>query len=140
MQLIRYNPTRDLQRIERDLEKFWGADWNVWPTVAESPLMDMYEENGKLVAEVTMPNFTKNEIKVNAEEGILEISAEHHEKEEDKTKRRYYFRESSNQYLRRVMLPEAAVGKKAEASFKDGTLRVTIPMAAHKPVKTIAVK
>ena len=35
MDLVRYNPLRDLQRLERDLDKFWGSDWGLFPTVAE---------------------------------------------------------------------------------------------------------
>ncbi len=58
---------------------------------------------------------------------MLEVSAEHTEKEEDKLKRRYYFRESTNQYLRRISLPEGIEDGVTEAEFKNGVLKITMP-------------
>ena len=140
MQLVRFNPFRDLQKMERDLDKLWENGWGLLPSATEASAMDMYEADGKLVAEVSLPSFNKNEIKVTADGGVLEVLAEHQEKEETKGKRRYYFRESSNQYLRRVTLPEGVEADKAEASYENGLLKITMPMATPKQAKTIALK
>lgn len=140
MQLVRNNPFRELQRMERDLDKFWQNGWGLMPTFTDASAMDMYEENGKLIAEVNLPNFKKDEVNVTADKGVLEVSAEHKEKEEEKGKRRYFFRESSNQYFRRVALPEGVNANKAEASFKDGVMKVTMPLAATKKAKAVTVK
>ena len=138
MQIVRYNPFRELRRMERDLDKFWGGEF--WPAFTEQAALDLYTEDGKLVAEATLPNFAKDEIKATTDEGALEISAEHKEKEEEKGKRRYYLHESSNQYFRRVALPEGVKADKAKAEFKDGVLKVTMPYAAPKEAKAIEVK
>lgn len=139
MQVVKYDPFRDMRKMERDMDKLWGNGWGM-SAIADTSAMDMYEEAGKLVAEVSLPNFKKDDVKVTADKGVLEVSAEHKEKEENKGKRRYFFRESSNQYFRRAALPEGAKDDKADASFKDGVLKVTIPMTTQKKVKTIAVK
>jgi HSP20 family protein len=142
MKVVKYNPLSDLHKVERDLDKFWENGWGLLPSHTDTTAMDMYEENGKLIAEVSLPNFKKDEVKVTTDEGVLEVSAEHQEKEEDKSKRRYYFHESSNRYLRRVTLPEDVKADKAEAVYKDGVLRISIPMSASikKSVKTVPVK
>lgn len=140
MQLVRYNPFRELQKMERDLDKLWENGWGMMPTLTEASAMDLYEENGNLVAEVNLPNFNKDEVKVTTDEGVLEISAEHKEEEEKKGKRRYYFRESSNSYFRRVALPEGVKADKAEANFKNGVLKITMPTTTPKKAKTVAVK
>lgn len=140
MQLVRFNPFRDLQKMEQDLDKLWENGWGLLPSMTEASAMDMYEADGKLVAEVSLPSFNKDEIKVTADSGVLEVSAEHQEKEETKGKRRYYLRESSNQYVRRVMLPEGVEADKAEASYENGLLKITMPMATPKQAKTIALK
>lgn len=129
MQLIKYNPFHELQKMEQDMGRLWENSWNMFPALADTSAMDLYEENGNLVADVSLPNFKKDEINVTADEGVLEISAEHKEEEEKKSKRRYFFHESRNQYFRRVTLPEGAQADKVDASFKDGTLKVTMPMA-----------
>lgn len=139
MQVVKYDPFRDMRKIERDIDKLWGLGLGL-PAIADTSAMDMYEEAGNLIAEVNLPNFKKDEVKVTADQGVLEVSAQHKEKEENKGKRRYYFRESSNQYFRRAALPEGARADKAGASFKDGVLKVTIPMTTQKKAKAIAVK
>jgi hypothetical protein len=36
MPLVKYNPMGDLQKMERDLDKFWQNGWGLLPTFAES--------------------------------------------------------------------------------------------------------
>ncbi len=140
MPIVRYSPFNDMRRIQRDLDKFWGSSQGYGRVITETAPMDLYEEGNNLVAEVTLPIFTKEEIKVTTDEGVLEVSAEHKEEEEEQDDRRYYVRESSNQYLRRVTLPEGVKADKTEASFKDGVLRVTMPIEQKKELKRVEVK
>jgi HSP20 family protein len=126
--------------MEQDLDKLWENGWGMVPTVSEASAMDLYEEDGNLVAEVSLPNFKKDEVKVTTDEGVLEVTAEHKEEQEKTSKRRYYFHESSNHYFRRVTLPEGVKTDKTDASFKDGVLKVTMPMQAAKKAKEITVK
>lgn len=140
MQLVRYSPLNDLQGFNYDFDDLWQNTWGLFPALSESAPMDMYEEDGKLYAKVNLPNFDKKEVKVSAEGGTLEISAEHHEKNENKSKRRYYFKESSSRYLRRVRLPEDVEADKTSASFKDGILTITMPKSADKKIKPIEIK
>lgn len=140
MQLIRYSPFQEFQKMERNLDKFWERGWDVLPTMADTSAMDLYEEDGNLVAEVSLPNFKKEEISITTDEGVLQVSAEHREEKEKKSKRHYYFRESSNQYFRRVALPSGANVDKADASFKDGTLKITIPTTTPRKSKAVTIK
>jgi HSP20 family protein len=140
MQLVRFDPFRELQKVERDMNKLWENGWGMTPLMAETTAMDLYQEDGKLVAEISLPNFKKDEVKVNADEGMLEVSAEHKEEEEKKNKRKYFFRESSNSYFRRVALPEGVETDKADANFDNGVLRIMMPMTEPKQTKAIAIK
>jgi len=140
MQLIKYNPFSEIQKIERDLDKVWNGDWSGMSSLTETATMDMYEENGNLVAEVNLPNFNKNEVRLTTNNGALDISAEHKDRKEEKDKRRYFFRESSSQYFRRVILPEGAKTENINATFKDGMLKISMPMATKEQAKTINIK
>lgn len=141
MQLKKYDPFSDIQKIERDFDNLWRG-WlpGNLTSIAKSAPLDMYEQDGKVVAKLALPNFTSEEIDVKVGDGMLEISAEHTEKQESDNDRRYYVRESSNRYLRRVPLPENADGSKAEADFEDGTLTITMPCPPAKPAKKLTVK
>lgn len=140
MNLVPYSPFLDLQGVDRDFDRLWRSERSMLPSLVGASAMDMYEEKGDLAVEVSLPNFKKEEIKVATDEGVLEISAEHKEKDETKDKRRYYFHESSNRYFRRVVLPEGVKADKIKASFKEGVLKITMPMAAPKRTKAIDVK
>lgn len=140
MQLVKHSPSREMQRIERDLDKLWQTGWGIFPTFTEVSTMDLYQEDGNLIAEVSLPNFKKEEVKVKTDEGVLEVSAEHKEEEKKKNKRQYYFHESSNSYFRRVTLPQGVKTDKADASFKDNVLRVTMPMTTSNKTKVVKVK
>lgn len=140
MQLVRYNPYKDIKKMEKDVEKFWSNDWNFPALLAETAAVDMYEEDGNLVTEMHLPQFKKEEISLNSDDGVIEVSAKHEEKQEKNTKRRYLMRESSNSYYRRITLPEGADGNKAEAEYKDGVLKLSMPMSTPNPPKQITIK
>ncbi len=85
---------------------FWLNNLNPFTAHIDLMPMDIYEEHGKLVSQVFLPNFNKDDVKVSIDNGVLEVTAEHQEKEEAKSKRHYFLRESANMYLRRIPQPE----------------------------------
>jgi HSP20 family protein len=132
MQLTRYDPVREWRKMERDLNKFWNNDWGILPSMRVDVPIDIYEEGNKLIAEISLPNFDKDEVAVSIEYGALEVSANHEENEEDQDKRQYLFRETTNQYYRRITLPGNIKEEKADASFKDGLLKITMEIDNSK--------
>lgn len=142
MQLVKFNPLRDLLQLERDIDSMLKNGWSLAPTFTEMSTIDMYEENGKLVTEVTLPNFKKDEVKVTTDEHGLEITAEHKEKQEKKEakKRHYLLHESRRSYWRRITLPMEAKPAEATAKYIDGKLAVTMPFAKREKAKAVSVK
>ena len=139
MQLMQYNPLNDLRRIEDDLDKTLG-EWGASHLLVNTTFVNMYEEDGKLVTEVALPNFLKDEIAITADHDALEVSAQHEEKEEKKSKRRYILRESTNHFFRRIALPEGTDSSQAEACLGNGLLKISMPFAAKKPAKKVTIK
>lgn len=142
MQLVRYNPWRDLARLERDLDRPFRRNWD-WTFPAffgDLSTVDMYTENGKLIVEADLPGFKKEEVKLNTSEGVLDVTAEHEEREEKKAKREYLLHESSRSYHRQLDLPEGTDADKAEAQFADGKLKVTMPIRKQIEAKEVAIK
>jgi len=140
MQLVRYNPQREMTRLERDLDKAFRGFWDLPVVFQDLSAVDMYTENEKLVVQVTLPGFTKEEIKLNASGDTLGITAEHAEKDEKDAKRAYLLRESSRSYQRQVTLPDGAKADEAEAEFTNGTLTVTMPLSKKLEGKELTIK
>ena len=142
MQLVRYNPWRDLTQLESDMEKIFGKGWDWTSTlVTQGPAtIDMYTEENKLVVEAALTGFTKEEIRIATTGNILDIAAEHIERGEPEAEREYLLHESSHDYYRRVSLPEGIDVDMAVADFNNGRLTVDIPMKKQTITKEVAMK
>lgn len=139
MQLIKTSPLRELLDTEKEFRKILERSWNWAPALTETSVVDMYTEDDKLVTEVAVPDFKKEEITVTTTDEGLEISAEHKEKEEKKG-RHYLLRESSQSYWRRLGLPPEAKADKAKCTLKDGKLTIVMPLEKQKREKAIPVE
>ncbi len=136
MALIRYNPYRDIERFFDE----WAAKFDelAFPEISliEEPKMDIYEKNGKLVAEIAMPGVDPKSIDVSVEDNVLRVEAKKEEKVEEK-KKNYYRKEIKAGYLKRmVALPVEVVDKKAKATYQNGVLKIEIPKKEEKKKKT----
>jgi HSP20 family protein len=102
--------------------------------------VDVYERDGKTVVEASLPGYTRDEIEVRLDEGVLSIRAEHHEAQEQLA-RNYYRRERRfGAASRRLPLPGVASDAQVDAQFRDGVLRIAIDPATGRPSKSIEVK
>lgn len=139
MQLVKSNPFRDTQKLIKDMNKSWDKDLEHAIESSEATALDLYEENGKLYAQMSLPNFNKEDIKVKTLDGILEISANHKEDDEIKNNRSYYFKEFNNSYSRTVRLPEGANTDLAKANYEEGMLTISMPIKASPKAKELSI-
>lgn len=140
MQLVRYNPFRELLGAEKEINKLLSRGWGWTPFFADVSAIDIYTEKDKLFIEVSLPQFKKEEIKVTVTDDGLEISAEHEEEERGKEDRQYILKESSQSYVRRLSLPEGANKDEVKCTFKDGKLTITAPVKEQPKAKTIKIE
>src|SRR5579871_2621470 len=98
MQLVRYNPWRDLTRHERDLDMALEETWDsqAMPAPHDQTTVDMYTENGKLLIEIALPGFTREEIRLSTSTSALDVTAAHKDKIEGNAKREYLMHESNS--------------------------------------------
>ncbi len=135
--IVRFDPFAEMQALQK---QFFGDDWFTPIKGLQMPMTDIYTDNDKqLVVEAHLPNFTDKDVNIHIDNGVLEVSAEKHEKEEDK-KKKYVVRETSSSFYRRIRLPEAADEDAVEARMQDGVLKVTVPFKELPAPKRVAVK
>jgi HSP20 family protein len=142
MPLIPWRPFWDIERwFEEEWEPEewferprWGLRrWLERVPIMRTPRMDIYEDDGNVIAEVELPGADPKNIEVEVKDNYLKVEAKAEEKKEEK-KRGYYRKEISAGYYKRVVpLPVEVIGEKAEATFEGGILKVVIPK--KKPVK-----
>jgi HSP20 family protein len=134
MALIPYKHFWDL------FDEEWPERWLPEIPSFQAPRIDVYEDNGNVVAEAGIPGVEPKDIEVEVQDNILKIEAKREEKKEEK-KKGYYRKELSKGYYRRAIpLPVEVIGEKAQASYKDGILKVVIPKVKPKKEKKKGVK
>lgn len=136
--IVRFDPFRDMDRL---MQSMWSNDWpRGLATTFATPLVDMYEEDGRLVVETHVGGLGEKDVDVQVDRGALVIKGERNEAEENKKKRNYMHRESSTTIYRRIMLPKDADTDKISANLSDGVLRIEIPIHAKPAPKKISIK
>jgi HSP20 family protein len=144
MAIVTFDPFKQLEAWQKALDDLWGQPTHTASQALTTPVSDVYTEGEgdkqTLVVEAHLPNFHKEEVDININEGMLEIRADHREKEEDKKKRRYVLRESTFNFYRRIGLPKNIDTSKIKADFNEGVLRIKVPFKELPKPKKIAIE
>jgi HSP20 family protein len=106
------------------------------------PAVETFERAVKLVIQTDLPGLAADDVAVEVVDGILTISGERRDEQDiddrglRRTERRY------GRFTRSLALPEGAQVEQIEASFRDGVLEITVPLAqsAAQQRRTIDVK
>jgi HSP20 family protein len=146
MALIRWNPAGDLLNIHSELDRVFDdltrgcafmprLDGNAFAVLP----VDVHSKDGKMVVEASVPGFKPEEVSVTVDDGVLTIEARKTEAI-DQEDRQYLRQERYSGYLyRQVALGGNLEEDKAEATFKDGVLTVTVPEVRKPEPKRIPV-
>jgi len=134
--------TRDMERLFEDFEGFrfpsvFGSE--TWPFRTEfnamewMPQVEVVHNNGQFTVRADLPGMTKDDIKVELANDMLTISGERKAEKEEKREGFYRSERSYGNFYRQLPLPEGALTEKAEATFTNGVLEVTMPAAKAEP-------
>jgi HSP20 family protein len=147
-----WGPSMDFDRWDRDVERMmnqflsqpfvpWWPERSVRAESAEAiaPVVDMYYERDDIVIKAELPGMEKDEIQVNLADHLLTIQGEKGRKEKiDQDD--YICRERGfGRFSRTLELPVDVQDEKVQASFKNGVLEITLPVAEAAKAKTIKV-
>lgn len=103
---------------------------------------DIIERDGKYVLQAELPGFKKEDIKIDLNDDMLSISAEHSEETETKNKDSYIRKERKYGSFSRSFRVSDVDIEKISASYKDGILELEMPKKEipQKETKRIDIK
>ncbi|SRR5579883_184590 len=103
------------------------------------PAMDVSESDEKFLITAELPGMDIKDIQITTIEGMLTIKGE--KKKEEKEEHTGYFRQERvyGAFQRSVSLPNTADLDRAEASFKNGVLTLSIPKKAGAQTKEVKI-
>lgn len=136
MDIIKWTPFRDVDKFFED-ENFFP----VIPAISRrmKPSMDVYREKDNVIAEVALAGMDPKNVDVGIENDVLTVKGFAKEEKEAKEKN-YYFKEiRSGSFERSVGLPAHVKANEAKADFKDGILKIVIPVDERKEIKKIPI-
>ena len=147
MQLVRFNPTRDLfhfgRRMDSVFDDFFGDFLNKTRSDTRqgwSPKVDVFEEEDHIVMTAELPGVEKDNIAIDVNGRVLTLKGERtyeNEVKEDK----YTLRERAyGTFQRSFTLPAETDSEKIKAAYKDGVLKLNIPKPASSRPKQITIQ
>ncbi|MFZ6015147.1 MAG: Hsp20/alpha crystallin family protein [Patescibacteria group bacterium] len=103
------------------------------------PPIDMYDTKDSVIIETPLAGVDPKKISIEVENGVLTIKGSCERKTEVDDKNYYRKEIRAGQIFRQVNLPSRVEDDKAEAEYKDGMLKVTIPKSPEAKPKTIKI-
>ena len=146
MNLVRWNPWREMNTLQNRLNHLF-ADSFFQPSRSDDdmslgtwhPVVDMYDENDRIVIKAELPGMEKKDIAVDVKDRVLTISGERNYDNEVKEEK-YYRRERACGKFQRVFhLPADVDSDKIKADFKDGLLKLEVPQPEKQKPKEITI-
>ena len=109
-------------------------EWiSVEPVPVREATVDLVDEGNKFVVHAEMPGVAKDKIDVALTKDGIEISAETDVEAEEEGKN-FVVRERVYSHIyKQLAFPEEVIPEKAESTFKDGLLEVSIPKKTIAP-------
>ena len=136
--LTRWRPFADLEDVRSRIDRVFGdmanggeRQWNL--------ALDVVDRDDKYVVRADLPGLKPEEVKIEVEDDVLTISAEHEESEEEK-KDDYVRRERRyGAFSRSMSLPKGVTADQIEATAKDGVVEVSIPKPKEEERKAVSI-
>jgi len=134
MNLIQWKPLSGLN-------SFFDDSLNTsFPMLQADLAIDVYEKEDNVVAEMSLPGVQESDIDISIEDELLTISGQREEETETNGKNYYSKEIKRGSFARTVRLPRIIDADKAVAQYKDGVLKVKMPIIEGAKEKTVKVK
>jgi HSP20 family protein len=142
MALIRWEPTRELQSIQQEMNRLFGSVFNGQEDVRVSrwiPAMDLVEEKDQYVLRADLPGISESDVKIELEDNVLTLSGERRSEHESRGEGYYRVERASGRFARSLTLPEGVDAQRIAARFDKGVLEVRIPKPEERKPHRVAI-
>ncbi len=147
MALVRWEPARELQTIQQEMNRLFGTFFdsptaggaNGAATTRWVPAVDLVEEDEQFVLRADLPGMSEDEVSVELEEDVLTISGERKSEHEERKDGHYRLERASGRFARSLTLPEGVDPQSIQAHFDKGVLEVRIPKPEQRKPRRVAI-
>ena len=141
--LVRWDPFVEMRRMDRRMSRlfgdFFGPRVLTWEPAELGFALDVVEKDDAVVVKAALPGVRPDEVDISVTDGVLTIKGETKSEEESKDES-YHRRELRyGAFARSVALPTRVDHDKAEATFENGILTISLPKAEEVKPKSIKI-
>lgn len=138
-----WDPMRDVMSLQRSVDRLFEDFLAPVASKPErqphfSPAVDVEESGSHYLISFDLPGISKDELKIEVEDGVLTVSGERKEEKLDernkRTIERFYGR-----FQRSFSLPQNVNADDIEADYRDGVLMLAVPKAEAPAPKRITI-
>jgi HSP20 family protein len=124
--------------MERLFDEFRGVGGGLYSAFESSftPAIDISETDKGIELTAELPGIDEKDVEVTLADNVLTLKGEKKVERNEKGKDFHLVERSHGSFMRAVPLPFEVDEAKVAAQFKNGVLKVTLPMAADAERKT----
>jgi HSP20 family protein len=121
------------------LSRSWTGGGQQLGTAAWAPHIEMFEESGKVVVQAELPGLRKEDVKAQIEDDAIILSGERRQESQRKEGSSFLSERSYGSFYRVIPLPDGANAEQAKATYRDGVLRIEVPVAQRQRGRTLSI-
>jgi HSP20 family protein len=146
MSIVRYDPFRDLRTLHEEVNRlFTGSiprtfDEEGIARGAWSPSVDIYENKEQIVLEAELPGMNREDFELSVENNVITLRGERQFEKKDETDNYHRVERSYGSFTRSFTLPNTVSAEGANAEYRNGVLRVTLPKREETKARRIEIK
>lgn len=144
--LIPWRERKELDTFKREIDRIFDRflSWSPFERevseLAWYPSVDVSETPTDVIVKAEIPGVDPKDIEVTICGDSLTIKGERKKEEEQKDENYHRIERSYGAFARTLKLPVEVDQDKAEAIYKDGILKLTLPKVKPEPAKKIEIK
>jgi HSP20 family protein len=146
MSIVRYDPFRDLRSLQEEVNRlFTGGmprtfDEEGIARGAWSPSVDIYENKEQIVLEAELPGMKREDFDLSVENNVITLRGQRQFEKNDESDNYHRVERAYGSFTRSFTLPNTVTAEGANAEYKNGVLRVTLPKREETKARRIEVK
>lgn len=121
-------------QFDRAYQQLFDGAHRTW-----MPAIDVERNKNHLIVRADIPGVKPDDVKIEAQDGVLTISGTHEEREEHKDKTYLRRERRYGSFTRSMALPEGVDPSKIKAKTKDGVVEVTIPLPSQTKKEPVTI-
>jgi len=134
MSLVPWNPFRELDNFNKDVNSFFDLSPFRFFGGMNSPRVDVYQTENDIVVKAEIPGISKEDLNVYVDENSVRLSGQSKRDKEYNDENIYRTERYYGSFSRTIPLPAEVKPEQAKAEYKDGILSITVPKA--EPAKS----